>query len=462
MAALRLSQNQLSSEEIRIKFSQNSDQVQIVATEILLKLLTNLVQNPNIQKYRSISVSNKRLQTDLWPASGSRDLLIMIGFVSTSLDGITKLELFGEVDVSRVTDTIEWLEAGLATVKSTMAASRSSAPAAGISSQERQRRFDEGKKRAKANEEARQRALLEFHGDKEHRLAKQRPSAASPIIRSQAPTSARTSSAPLPPPPPAAAAAIVVERNCRMRVRLPDGGVWQHTFSASTLLSDVYQILLTDQRLSSVLGALHNDGDDSSPGFSLMITQPHRELFLEMFGNSTLSQLGLCPAVSLVAFPSAARGVVRSGQLENALRATDGDGMDENALDEMTYEDLLELEAHIGHATSHAGGSNRRRDPSREQGASSSSSCCCDNSSRKNEGRVGTERTLVQEDIDDPMFERRCAIDLEPWCVGDRAWFLDCGHAFHPRCIQNWLRESPLCPMCKAPVRLERSGVQGA
>lgn len=42
-----------------------------------------------------------------------------------------------------------------------------------------------------------------------------------------------------------------------------------------------------------------------------------------------------------------------------------------------------------------------------------------------------------------------CTVCIEPFTAGDCARRLACGHAFHQRCIDPWLRRNPNCPNCK-------------
>lgn len=43
-----------------------------------------------------------------------------------------------------------------------------------------------------------------------------------------------------------------------------------------------------------------------------------------------------------------------------------------------------------------------------------------------------------------------CPICLDPVVTGART--LGCEHAFHEACIATWLRENPVCPVCRADV----------
>lgn len=53
-----------------------------------------------------------------------------------------------------------------------------------------------------------------------------------------------------------------------------------------------------------------------------------------------------------------------------------------------------------------------------------------------------------------------CAVCLEAFQAGDRCRVLPrCEHGFHARCVDSWLRQSRVCPICRAEV--EVSGYAG-
>jgi hypothetical protein len=45
-----------------------------------------------------------------------------------------------------------------------------------------------------------------------------------------------------------------------------------------------------------------------------------------------------------------------------------------------------------------------------------------------------------------------CSICLED--IEDNVEFLPCIHGFHKECIDKWVNEKPLCPICKIPIML--------
>ncbi|KAK8958150.1 E3 ubiquitin ligase BIG BROTHER-related [Platanthera guangdongensis] len=96
-------------------------------------------------------------------------------------------------------------------------------------------------------------------------------------------------------------------------------------------------------------------------------------------------------------------------------------------VDQMTYEELLELGEKIGHV------STGLREDEIE--------CCI----RK-----------VKHSIFDKCFstemERKCSICQEEYETEDEAGKLGCGHSYHMYCIRRWLLQKNACPVCKTAV----------
>lgn len=68
----------------------NSKEVYLKASEILLKLLKNIVDNPDNQTYKSIRVTNPNISSNLLNALGAEECLIKIGFVKVCKTLISK------------------------------------------------------------------------------------------------------------------------------------------------------------------------------------------------------------------------------------------------------------------------------------------------------------------------------------------------------------------------------------
>jgi len=46
----------------------------------------------------------------------------------------------------------------------------------------------------------------------------------------------------------------------------------------------------------------------------------------------------------------------------------------------------------------------------------------------------------------------RCMVCLEDFSEGDAVRMLACMHAFHPPCVDKWLKMNNKCPICKHVV----------
>jgi len=59
----------------------NEDDVKRGAVEILIKLFSNIEKDPENVTFRSVSVDNKRISSQLLPAKGAWETLIGVGFI---------------------------------------------------------------------------------------------------------------------------------------------------------------------------------------------------------------------------------------------------------------------------------------------------------------------------------------------------------------------------------------------
>jgi len=416
------------------------------AVAVLKKLLTNILEHPDDAKFRRLKLSNQALCRKLWPCSGAQALLVAVGFHRTTAEGDQVLVL-SEDRIGGLADELRWLERlereirpqGLTTRHSDTAEAephrqtRSEEPSVGLSHAEKRRRAEQQRREARERQAVRERVKAEWRSEHGCRQARHAPRDGSPSSpsphaapRSDTGGSTRTDHAAAP-------------GTCHLRVRMPDGSRWEIHLPPDTPLEAVYTAMIQQQ----VVRVGHRDPSQGSfpvPGqtrtrnstptddFSLMISHPRRELYRELYGAKTLEELGLAPASSLVAFPSACRGVVRNAVFEDALHAVDGDGMDDDALNALSYQDLLDLEARMGSAKAPA------------------AAVPID--------QLTELRTYSDADSTAGGCEASCSICLEAFVASDCLRVLRCQHKFHASCLEKWFSVAPhlSCPMCKAAV----------
>lgn len=62
-------------------------------------------------------------------------------------------------------------------------------------------------------------------------------------------------------------------------------------------------------------------------------------------------------------------------------------------------------------------------------------------------------QTITRRDVERmPAESQECGICLESFAAGDRLRTLPCFHRFHACCVDEWLRQSAECPLCKHQV----------
>lgn len=98
-------------------------------------------------------------------------------------------------------------------------------------------------------------------------------------------------------------------------------------------------------------------------------------------------------------------------------------------IDNMSYEELLALEEHIGSVTTAL---------TEEQFAK-----CVDRSVYK---ARNSDRDVTKIAVDDV----KCSICQEEYVEGEEIGRMHCEHQYHVCCIQEWLRQKNWCPICKA------------
>ena len=97
--------------------------------------------------------------------------------------------------------------------------------------------------------------------------------------------------------------------------------------------------------------------------------------------------------------------------------------------EDLTYEDLLDLEERMGGPVG--------------RGASSSViEALPETRHRVGAGTGGAGPTSAES----------CSVCLEEYAEGDRVRTLPCGHQFHSRCVDRWLQNNRACPICKKEI----------
>ncbi|CAM0883992.1 unnamed protein product [Alopecurus aequalis] len=71
---------------------------------------------------------------------------------------------------------------------------------------------------------------------------------------------------------------------------------------------------------------------------------------------------------------------------------------------------------------------------------------------RRDDGRAAGERaTLEEEKAADDVIGTQCTVCLAEYADGDELRRLPgCRHTFHRRCVDDWLRRRPSCPLCRS------------
>ncbi|GJZ55093.1 zinc finger, RING/FYVE/PHD-type containing protein [Tanacetum coccineum] len=70
-----------------------------------------------------------------------------------------------------------------------------------------------------------------------------------------------------------------------------------------------------------------------------------------------------------------------------------------------------------------------------------------------------SEYSVDQEDDAEEAKRGECAVCLDGFKDGDKCRMLrNCKHSFHVNCIDLWLINTAVCPICRTSVEIERSG----
>jgi len=61
---------------------------------------------------------------------------------------------------------------------------------------------------------------------------------------------------------------------------------------------------------------------------------------------------------------------------------------------------------------------------------------------------IGKYEKIKKEDLD-----KECSICMDPFCEKEFKRVLPpCGHLFHKKCIDKWLKKNPSCPICRVAL----------
>lgn len=125
-------------------------------------------------------------------------------------------------------------------------------------------------------------------------------------------------------------------------------------------------------------------------------------------------------------------GLAEIVMLQNSLMGGRTDGLDRYRnwrldVDNMSYEELLELGEKIGYVNT-----GLREDEIAR---------CV----RRTKPFFLSNLSLIRTEL-----ERQCTICQEEYEAEDEMGKLDCGHFYHTRCIKQWLSQKNSCPVCKS------------
>ena len=178
--------------------------------------------------------------------------------------------------------------------------------------------------------------------------------------------------------------------------------------------------MISTQALRAAIAAAGVEG-----AFALVRSLPHRVFDAELPGGAELATLGLDDGLTLVAMPADARGRVVRGSVLAALGNAQGDAAD---VDDMDYEELLELQERIGAAT--------------DERAAAAAALESTTTFEVSEADAAARRTAGGD-------AARCVVCMEDIAVGDvLRRMAKCPHACHAPCLERWLATNPKCPVC--------------
>ena len=63
----------------------------------------------------------------------------------------------------------------------------------------------------------------------------------------------------------------------------------------------------------------------------------------------------------------------------------------------------------------------------------------------------------LTKDILDKGEQKNCSICLEDFAVGDKIIYLPCFHYYHSKCIDTWVKNSNICPLCNTEIKINQN-----
>lgn len=241
------------------------------------------------------------------------------------------------------------------------------------------------------------------------------------------------------------------QQKCTVQIRLSNGAALKNQFLATQTLADISAWIEQQP-------AYHESMRDKSVtelhDFNLLAQCPRREYVQEEMPLVSLSQAGLSPNGVLIVQPTSNKGVVRKGDgmfphhhqpnpfgrhraahihEEDDDDDSDSDYHDDDSdqdmedpnahdIENMTYEELLELEERIGKVTTGL--------------------------DAKQMSKLHTYTHNSSEHGDNTS----CPVCVSDIADGDILCVLPCSHTYHRDCVFKWLKTNKNCPICKQNV----------
>lgn len=136
-----------------------------------------------------------------------------------------------------------------------------------------------------------------------------------------------------------------------------------------------------------------------------------------------------------------------SGELEQlSSLASHADTSPEIELDDMSYEELLELQDSIGHV---------RVGVQKDELITA-----CDVKRLCSIDMASLAERCNHLDPEAIQHDKRCSVCLNDYAKGEELAVTSCGHEFHLDCLCHWMRESRKCPLCLQEVDAENEPIE--